>query len=313
MGYKKGLSSLLMASALGSGACAGNFEADLVKAPKQDIKVAEPETLSKILAAEKDNKNETKENDGVYGISPEARDMLLDCAVKIEVEYALEKKIGETVTKDFLNSYGSGFQKYDPESGKTYILTAYHVLPTQKELLGMKVLETKITVENHPAEIVKLNKTFDLGMIKLNGNFLNRECKIKLAEKTKVGDLIAGAGYPRGEGKAFYAGHVAGEDLAEGIEKYIKRNEEANNEYTRIRDIYDIFGIPNFVVLDVHLTPGNSGGEICVFENGQPKLSGLVHIGYRNKEGLKGITPTPVLEGFLYNTAIADEMGVKKK
>mgnify|MGYP001570406583 FL=1 len=189
-----------------------------------------------------------------------------------------------------------------------YVLTAGHVLPTETELMGMKVTQTSITIENHPATIYKINETFDLGLVVLNGNVLKHHYTGQLAKSVQLGDLIVGAGYPNGAFKAIHAGHIAGQDLDEDLKGYIKRNEDAKKEYTLVNDLYDIFGISQYTVIDSHITPGNSGGGVYVFENGQPKLAGLLHVKYTRKDGLSGITHPLVLEGFVNDTPISDEL-----
>lgn len=301
MNYKNKVISLALAATLGSIACTKVAQVP-VSAGKQTSAVPKnnrpaPETTAP-----------TEKNEIVYGISPEARDTIINCVVKVEVEYTLEQKLGDITVPRFAHSAGSGVAVLDRQTDKMYILTADHVLPTETELWGMKVVQTRITVENHPAEIYKRNETFDLGLLKLNGKFLEHHYTGTLAKKIQVGDLIAGAGYPNGAFKAFHAGHVAGQDLDEDSKKFIEKDKDAKNMYTLINDIYDIFGIPQYTVVDTHITPGNSGGGVYVFEKGEPKLAGLMHVKYTYKEGLKGISHPIVLTGFVKGTPIGDEL-----
>ncbi len=309
MDYKNKVVSLALTVALGSGmACTKTAQVQIDNGNQTEAS----EKKNSQSAAEKTAPTE-EENEGVYGISPEARDLILNCAVKVEVEYTLEQHLGDITVPRFAHGYGSGVAVLDQQTDKMYILTAHHVLPTEKELFGMKVLKTRITIENHPAEIYKINETFDLGLLRLNGHFLEHDYTGTLAKKINVGDLIAGAGYPSGAFKAFHTGHIAGQDLDEDLKNFIEKYEDIKKEYTLVNDLYDIFGIPQYTVVDTHITPGNSGGGVYVFENGEPKLAGLMHVGYLRKEGLKGISHPLVLKGFVDDTPIGDELLGKKR
>lgn len=298
MNYKNEFIYLALMAALGGGvACTKTAQV-----PVEHANQTKAETKSSPAAPKEKN------NDIIYDISPEARDSILNSAVKLEVEYVLEQQLGDITIPRFAHAAGSGVAVLDEETKKMYVLTAAHVLPTETELMGMKVTQTSITIENHPAEIYKINETFDLGLVVLNGNVLKHHYTGRLAKKVQLGDLIVGAGYPSGAFKTIHAGHIAGQDLDEDLKRIIGRSDEAKQEYTLVNDLYDIFGISQYTVIDSHITPGNSGGGIYVFENGEPKLAGLLHVKYIRKDGLSGITHPLVLKGFVDDTPIGDEL-----
>ncbi len=283
---------MVLAAALGSSACAG--------------------TNVKTVANDYEN---------IYGLSDTARDLVFNSAVKVDVEYEYEIIVGETKTAKSARSSGSGVAIFDDESKRTYILTAGHIVPTKEQICiptgwftqeCYKVLKKKMTVEGHPVEVVKHNKTFDIALIRLSGKFLKHHFTGKLAGDLEVGDKIVGAGYPHGEWKSFHSGYVVGEDIGEGLEDFAEDSEEAKKEIIQIKDIHEVFGAPRFVVLDISISPGDSGSGLYALKNGVPELAALVQVIYY-KEGQKGITPPQVLRGFVYGTDIADELGVYKR
>ena len=96
------------------------------------------------------------------------------------------------------------------------------------------------------------------------------------------------------------------------MEDFAEDSEEAKKEIIQIKDIHEVFGAPRFVVLDISISPGDSGSGLYALKNGVPELAALVQVIYY-KEGQKGITPPQVLRGFVYGTDIADELGVYKR
>ena len=295
MNYKNGVASMVLVAALGSGACAGRVG---------------------------NGSTSRGSYDNVYELSNEAMDMILNSAVKVEREYEFEVVIGETKTIGTAKGSGSGVAIFDDESKKTYILTAGHLVPTKEEIClstgfftqeCYKVLKKKMIVEGHTAEVVKHNETFDLALIKLSGKYLGHHFAGKLAESMEVGNKIVGAGYPSGEWKSLRSGYVLGEDVGEGLEDIAGREPEAKKELIRIKDLHDIFEVPSYVVLDMSITPGDSGSGLYVLKDGVPELASIVQVIYNYKEGQKGVVSTKVLRGFVYGTDIADELGVDKR
>ncbi|MEK6899810.1 MAG: hypothetical protein AABX05_01675, partial [Nanoarchaeota archaeon] len=162
MSYKLDLSSLVMAAALsgcGLYAVQGN--------------------------AQKDN------------IPTKARTEIWNSAVNIEVDVIWTVKDGpfkgtSAVPKGIR---GSGLAVYDDESDKSYVLTAAHVfLPEDEEDYSLQI--GNIYVSGKPAKVVKTNETFDLGLLVVE-EVLPYHFSGKMAKEVNIGDLIAGAGFPR--------------------------------------------------------------------------------------------------------------------
>lgn len=295
MDHKNGIASVVLAAAIGSSACAGRVGGG--ESPSPDY-------------------------ENVYGISDKARDMVFDSVVKIETEYDYESVDGETKTIGTTGFYGSGVAIFDDETKDTYILTAGHLLPTKEQVCVStgfftqkcyKVLKKRMTVEGHSAKVVKHNETFDLGLIKLSGKFLKHHFTGKLAGDLEVGDIVIGAGYTRGDWKSFHSGYVVGEDVGEGLEDFIEEFPEAKKEWVKIKDLYDIFEVPCYVALNTGIDLGDSGSGLYALRNRIPELASIVQVKYPYKEGQSGGVSPRVLRGFVYGTAIADELGVYKR
>lgn len=303
MDYKNSLVSLVLGSTIVGGCISNQTSLEGSKLPTGEVK--------KIKTKVSVNKN----NDLIYGISPEDRDMLVNSTVKIKAEYTLELKIGDIDSIMIVGASGSGVAVLNEETQRTYILTADHVLPTEKELClrrrgCLKVLKTRLSVEDHLAEIVKRNETFDLALIRLSGNFIKQHYTGGLAEEVKDGEKAVSVGYTNGYFKTFHAGHIASIDLGEYLKKYID-DDEAKAEFTNIKDLYDVFGIPKYTVFDTHGGPGDSGSGVYVLNNNKPKLAGLWQVGYTFTNGLRGMSPIKVLTGFVDDTVIGPELGCK--
>jgi S1-C subfamily serine protease len=186
-----------------------------------------------------------------------------------------------------LRAAGSGVALLSKDH-TAYVVTANHVLPmADGSYLGIDIKNKRVRVGKWDGQVVKRNHLFDLGLIRLNGN-LGYHFRGKVAESSEEGDYLMGHGFPEGEFGALFEGRLVARDVGDSVNQ----------------DIYQVFDTPLFMVADIHLTPGDSGGGIYVFDKGKPELAGLVQVGYKNKEGLKGMSPTEVLRGFLEDTPL---------
>ncbi len=311
MDYKNGLACLGLAATLGLGTtgCVRTVYVNSEEKPAVQAKATIEEKV---------------ENEKVHGISAKAREIILNSAVKIEARYTAEitVKTGDEEKKEIEPQVvaGSGVAVYDDELKKTYILTANHIIPSEEEECGSlffmvicskaDMSSVKYSVDNFPAKVYKQNKTFDLALLEMESNPLPYTFKGKLAQSIDVGDLVAGAGFSRGESKMLHTGYVAGQDLLEALKD--REEKEAKDIYGLVNDLNDIFDVPVYIVLDTHISPGDSGSGVYVLNQGVPELAGLAHVKFR-KDGLGGITPLKVLRGFVDDTPIGDELLGGKK
>ncbi len=160
----------------------------------------------------------------------------------------LEEKVDDSYIRTW---FGSGVLLRDAQTGEQYILTAEHVTPDEyytpeerKKTKRIKVLKSRITVEELTTAIVKEDENADLALLKVEGSMKIPPYLGKIARELHPQDYVIGVGFPAGN-KMYFITRV-------------KHKEE------------------KLTLLDITIKGGNSGGGVFLLKEGKVELAGVI-------------------------------------
>jgi len=268
MNYIRGISSILGLAAISSG-CS-----------PQEVKF--PDHVGFFDKNEQTRKEEPQTRGAVKVIEDKLKEEILDHTVRIDVTVETLQYFGSIAGMDIgIPRLGKGVGSGISLCGN-YVLTAAHNIPGDTHK-SMKVTRKKIIVDKeYNAEVVKSEAApVDLALLKVECNDIHECLKPYMggfAEKVEIGDLVAGAGFPIGGEKTLFMGFAAGDEIISG-----KRH---------------------FINIDASISKGNSGGPAFAYvmegnNNMSSHFIGIVHVLYKHKTGLAGITPLEKTKEFL--------------
>lgn len=215
------------------------------------------------------------EKRGSY-ITPAALEEIHTSSVGVNTIVTLEEKVDDSYA---LSWFGSGVLLRDAQTGEQYILTVEHVTPdeyytpaerkkTKSKQKKIKVLNSRITVEELTTAVVKEDENADLALLKVEGSIKLTPYQGKIARELHPQDYVIGAGFPAGNKMYFIT--------------QVKQKEE------------------KLTLLDITFKSGNSGGGVFLLKEGKAGLAGVV-------TNIHGMTRLENLREFFVGTVLEDE------
>ncbi len=164
-------------------------------------------------------------------------DILID-----DLDSVLYDAIEYKTLDGIFEGYGLGFYKGNK------LITAAHILNN----------ETQVFLNNEELEVIHKDRENDIAIIDVPQKYILHEPKLGNSDELEVGNVIVAVGIPKGVRKIARLNRIVAEDGCDCL--LTGRHVGKENEFL-------IWGI---------LSPGDSGGPVFAFRDGEPEIVGMM-------------------------------------